>query len=186
MTGSAISAGVIAEVVVAARALLRVESGEDVVLARLAQTALLLAEAFLGAAVIGRPFEDVVTSAAGWRRLVVAPVSAIAGFTGLPADGAPFVLAVGAYAVDIDADGVGWVRVLAAGSAGRVAVAYSAGLALSFEAVPAPIAQGVAMLVAHLFDHRESDVAPPAAVAALWRPYRRMRLGLEVYPGALA
>ncbi len=109
MTGSAISAGVIAEVVVAARALLRVESGEDVVLARLAQTALLLAEAFLGAAVIGRPFEDVVTSAAGWRRLLVAPVNAIAGFTGLPADGAPFVLAVGAYAVDIDADGVGWI-----------------------------------------------------------------------------
>ena len=41
MTGSAISAGVIAEVVVAARALLRVESGEDVVLARLASAALL-------------------------------------------------------------------------------------------------------------------------------------------------
>ncbi len=181
MGGSAISAGVIAEVVVAARALLRVESGEDLVLARLAQTALLLAEAFLGAAVIGRPFEDVVTSAAGWQRLVVAPVSVIAGVTGLPAEGAPFVLAVGAYAVDIDADGVGWVRILAAGSAGRVAVAYSAGLALGFEAVPAPIAQGVAMLVAHLFDHRESDVAPPAAVAALWRPYRRMRLGLEVH-----
>jgi len=186
MGGSAISAGVIAEVVVAARALLRVETGEDAVLARLAQTALLLGEAFLGAAVIGRPFEDVVTSAAGWQRLVVAPVTVIAGVTGLPSEGAPFVLAVGAYAVDIDADGVGWVRILAAGSAGRVAVAYSAGLALSFEGVPAPIAQGVAMLVAHLFDHRESDVAPPAAVAALWRPYRRMRLSAGVHPGALA
>ncbi|KQM53060.1 hypothetical protein ASE69_04530 [Sphingomonas sp. Leaf208] len=181
MGGSAISAGVIAEVVVAARALLRVETGEDLVLSRLASTALLLGEAFLGAAVIVRPFEDVVTSAAGWRRLLVAPVTVISGLTGLPGEGAPFVLAVGAYAVDIDADGVGWVRVLAAGSAGRVAVAYSAGLAVSFEAVPPPIAQGVAMLVAHLFDHRESDVAPPAAVAALWRPYRRMRLGLAVH-----
>ena len=69
--------------VVAARALLRVEIGEDLVLARLAQTALLLAEAFLGAAVIGRPFEDVVTSAAGWQRLVVAPVSAIAVTPGI-------------------------------------------------------------------------------------------------------
>ncbi|MEG3084327.1 hypothetical protein U1707_11795 [Sphingomonas sp. PB2P12] len=186
MTGSAISAGVIAEVVVAARALLRVETGEDAVLARLAQTALLLAEAFLGAAVIVRPFEDVVTGAAGWRRLMVAPVTVIAGVTGLPSEGAPFVLPVGAYAVDIDADGIGWVRILSPGSAGRVAVAYSAGLAASFAAVPAPVAQGVAMLVAHLFDHRESDVAPPAAVAALWRPYRRMRLGPAVYAGALA
>ncbi|RZT57179.1 putative phiE125 gp8 family phage protein [Sphingomonas sp. BK036] len=186
MGGSAISAGVIAEVVVAARALLRVETGEDAVLSRLAQTAVLLAEAFLGAAVIVRPFEDVVTNAAGWQRLMVAPVSVIAGVTGLPAEGAPFVLGVGAYAVDIDADGVGWVRVIAAGSAGRVAVAYSAGLAASFEAVPAPIAQGVAMLVAHLFDHRESDVAPPAAIAALWRPYRRMRLGPAIHLGVSA
>ena len=44
----------------------------------------------------------------------------------------------------------------------------------------APVAQGVAMLAAHLFDHRESDAVPPAAVAALWRPYRRLRLSPEV------
>ena len=49
-----------------------------------------------------------------------------------------------------------------------------------WDAVPAPVAQGVAMLAAHLFDHRESDALPPAAVAALWRPYRRMRLSPEV------
>ena len=53
------------------------------------------------------------------------------------------------------------------------------GAAESWDAVPAPVAQGVAMLAAHLFDHRESDALPPAAVAALWRPYRRMRLSPE-------
>ena len=54
------------------------------------------------------------------------------------------------------------------------------GGAESWEAVPAPLAHGVAMLAAHLFDHRESDAMPPAAVAALWRPYRRVRLIPEV------
>ena len=54
------------------------------------------------------------------------------------------------------------------------------GAAESWDAVPAPVAQGVAMLAAHLFDHRESDALPPAAVAALWRPYRRMRLSPDV------
>ena len=43
--------------------------------------------------------------------------------------------------------------------------------------VPEPIRQGVLRLVAHLFTVRDGDGGePPAAVTALWRPYRRMRL----------
>ena len=43
--------------------------------------------------------------------------------------------------------------------------------------VPEPIRQGVLRLVAHLFTTRDgSDGEPPAAVTALWRPYRRMKL----------
>jgi hypothetical protein len=44
-----------------------------------------------------------------------------------------------------------------------------------WDAVPAPVRQGIAMLVQHLFDDRGGSV-PPAAVAALWRPYRAARL----------
>ena len=39
-----------------------------------------------------------------------------------------------------------------------------------------PWATGVVLLTAHLFDHRGGESAPPAAVTALWRPWRRMRL----------
>jgi hypothetical protein len=43
--------------------------------------------------------------------------------------------------------------------------------------VPEPIRQGVLRLIAHLFTSRDgTDGEPPAAVTALWRPYRRMRL----------
>jgi len=81
------------------------------------------------------------------------------------------------YAVDIDGDGLGWVRVLQRGEAVRVVVRCTAGVAATWEALPAPLAQGAAALIAHLFDDRAGTAQPPASVAALWRPWRRMRLG---------
>src|SRR3546814_18570201 len=51
------------------------------------------------------------------------------GVTGLPAEGAVFALPIGAYGVDIDGNGDGWVRVTASGAAGRVDVTFMAGLA---------------------------------------------------------
>ncbi|WP_380784581.1 head-tail connector protein [Sphingomonas sp. R86521] len=106
MSGS-IPPGVIADAVAAAKLWLRVDSDEGV-LAGLAETAILTAEAFVGRVVVLR--EGGTEGAASWA------------------------------------------------------------------AVPGPIAQGTAMLVAHLFEARSGDVVPPVAVAALWRPYRQVRL----------
>ncbi|QDX27374.1 phage gp6-like head-tail connector protein [Sphingomonas suaedae] len=61
----------------------------------------------------------------------------------------------------------------AAGEA-RVAVSYEAGLADNWAGLPPPVAQGVVLLAAHLFEARGAQ--PPAVVTALWRPWRRMRL----------
>ncbi|KQM64424.1 hypothetical protein ASE75_10690 [Sphingomonas sp. Leaf17] len=173
--GAGVPASAIAEAVVATRAFLRSgETGEDTVLARAAGSAFALAEAFIGAVPIVAMQEDVLTVSGGWQRLARAPVQAIAGVTGLPAGAAPFVLPVGAYAIDIDGTGHGWVRVAAPGDAARVAVAYSAGLAGDWATLPMGIAQGIVMLTAHLVDQRGSGAGPPAAVAALWRPWRRV------------
>lgn len=170
-------AGVVAAAAAAAGAYLRIAEAPDAVLTQGAGTALALAEAFCGQRLIGRACEDAIGVGAGWQRLAQLPVSAILGLTGLPAGGgAPFVLPVEAYAVDIAAGGIGWVRVTAPGAATRVAVRYTAGLAAAWDALPEPVAQGVTLLAAHLFEHREGSAAPPAAVAALWRPFRRMRL----------
>ena len=167
MGGAAMPVGVVAAAATAAGAYLRIGAAPDTVLTQGAGTALALAEAFCGQTLIVRACEDVIGVARDWQRLSALPVRAIAGPVGLP---------VGAYAVDIDAGGVGWVRVTAPGAATRVAVSYTAGLAVDWDALPEPVAQGVVLLAAHLFEHREGDTAPPAAVAALWRPYRRMRL----------
>jgi len=59
-------------------------------------------------------------------------------------------------------------------------VTVEAGLAADWPSLPAPLRQGVAMLAAYLFDSRDGAGAPPAAVTALWRPFRRMRLDARV------
>ncbi|HEX8383370.1 MAG TPA: hypothetical protein VF592_08345 [Sphingomonas sp.] len=161
----------------AAREYLRIAGGqEDAMLGALARAAFALGEQFTGASLVERAFEDVVAASGAWTPLLREPVTAVEGMTGLPVAGAPFVLPAGAYAVEVDAGGRGRVRVTAPGAAARVAVSYRAGLAADWEGLPAGIAHGVVMLIAHLFDARGRDTAPPAAVSALWRPYRRMKL----------
>ncbi|NYT42467.1 phage head-tail connector protein [Sphingomonas sp. R-74633] len=142
----------------AAKAHLRIAgASEDALIEGLAASALALAEAFTGTALIARDFSEDVESKRHWKALTMAPVTEIdAGID---------------VAIDIDTQGLGWVR-----ASGRVTVGYRAGTAAGWGDLPPPIATGVVLLVAHLFDHRENGLAPPAAVSALWRPWRRVRL----------
>jgi hypothetical protein len=87
------------------------------------------------------------------------------------------ILPSSAYSIDIDASGDGWVRTLGPAGASRLRVSGTSGMADDENAVPEPIRQGVLRLVAYMFTARDgSGGEPPAAVTALWRPYRRMRL----------
>ena len=149
-------------------------AAEPALLARTAAAAIALAEGYCGSVLIARGGEEIVPADGGWHALAAVPVTAIDGVTLLTAGDAP---AVDGYAVDIDAEGRGWVRIAAAAGGARAAVAYRAGIAVDWASVPPALAQGVVMLAAHLFENRDGGGDPPAAVAALWRPYRRMRLG---------
>ncbi len=168
MDGTAIPPDVTAGAVAAVKAYLRIEgegarADETGTLTRAAESAVMLAEAYLGRVLIARDFVQVIGGEGDWVRLAASPVSAV---TGVPVgDG---------YAVDLEEDGTAKVRT-PAGSA-RIAVSYRAGTAADWGAVPGAVAQGIVMLAAHLYEDR-SDAVPPAAVAALWRPWRRMRLG---------
>src|SRR3546814_9336588 len=78
-----------------------------------------------------------------WQRLRWTPVSAIMGVTGLPAEGADFALPIGAYGVDIDGNGDGWVRVTASGAAGRADGTLMAGLETDWGGMAGALRQGV-------------------------------------------
>ena len=156
-----------------AQAYVRIETGEEeAVLAGLIRMASALCEAFIGQVVIARPFEVLMTADARWQRIETGPVRSIDRVE-TPDSAA---LPASSYAIDIDANGDGWVRVSSAAGE-RVRVIGTAGMAADQNGVPEPVRQGVLRLVAHLFASRDGDGgAPPAAVTALWRPYRRMRL----------
>ena len=161
----------------AARLHLRITgNAEDALLETQVATALSLCEAFTGQALIVRAWQTVLPAHGAWQRLPAAPVTMIDKVEGLGASGSAFALPAEAYAIDVDAAGEGWVRGSPTIAAGRIRVSYSAGLAADWATLPAPLAQGVVLLAAHLFEARANGGAPPAAVAALWRPWRRVRL----------
>lgn len=162
-----------------AKAYLRLSgSEEDALLAGLVRTASELCESFTRIALVEREVEEAVPATPAWTRLGLAPVRAILSLAEPGEAGEAAVLATGDYAIDIDAAGEGWVRVLRSGGAARVLVRYRAGQAKDWNGVPEPLCQGIVRLAAHLYTHRddESGGAPPAAVTALWLPYRRLRL----------
>jgi uncharacterized phiE125 gp8 family phage protein len=153
-------------------------SEEDALLAGLLRSATELCEAFTGLALIEREVAETLPARREWMRLAHAPVKAILGVAGLGPAGEPSALASGDYAIDIDAAGDGWVRILRAGDASRVLVAYRAGQAADWNGIAEPLRQGIVRMAAHFYAHRdrEDGIGPPAAVTALWLPYRRLRL----------
>ena len=148
-------------------------------LERLIGASLELCEGFTGQLLLEATCEEVLGSANGWMPLATRPVQAIVSVQGLPAEGARFALATDTYAIELDSDGGARVRVTNPGAAGRIAVRFVAGLAPSWNGLPESLRHGVIRLAAHQHRAREgsaADPVPPAAVTALWRPWRRMRL----------
>ncbi|MGN3974438.1 head-tail connector protein [Tsuneonella sp. SYSU-LHT278] len=153
-------------------------STDDAALTALLRTALETCEAFTGSVPIACLCEEILPASADWRSLAARPVVAISGLEGIPAEGGRFTLAPDAYEIELEADGTGRVRVTRQGSAGRVAARFTAGLAPTWELLPESLRHGIVRLAAHHWRVRDTavDTGPPAAIAALWRPWRRMRL----------
>jgi uncharacterized phiE125 gp8 family phage protein len=162
-----------------AKAYLRiVGSDEDMLTVRLLRSAGEHCEQFTGKVLLARTFTETVAATAAWQRLRRSPVRSITAVEGVRPDGLAAALPASGYAIDIDARGEGWVRVLSAGDAARVRVTYSAGLAAAWSGAPEALRHGILRFAAYLYTHRDGAGAgpPPAAVSALWRPWRRLGL----------
>lgn len=160
------------------KAYLRIDrSDEDGVLTGLLRSAAALCERFVGQWLIVREAREIIASGGAWQRLSAGPVVGIDTVEAVEADGSAVALPVEAYAIDIDANGDGWVRSTRADERRVLAVRYQAGMAADMDGLPAALRQGIVRLAAEHFVARGNEsAAPPAVVSALWRPWRRMRL----------
>lgn len=151
-------------------------SDEDALLAGLERAAIDMCEAFTRRILIVRPVEEMLVVSRGWTRLCNSPVRSIDAVGILDAQGTETPLAAASYAVDIDAAGEGWMKLSQPIAEGRVRVSYQAGLANDHGGVPEALRHGVLRLAAHFYADRDAKEgqAPPAAVTALWRPWRRL------------
>jgi uncharacterized phiE125 gp8 family phage protein len=161
-----------------AKAFLRAgDDGEDALIGALIGCAGEMCERFTGRALLPRDIMETVKVSSAWTRLGVAPVRAIALIEAMNPQGEGEALPADAYAIDIDAAGDGWVRMVRADGAKLARISYSAGMAAEPDGLPEALRHGIARLAAHLYTERgEAAKAPPAAVTALWRPWRRLRL----------
>lgn len=152
---------------------------DDAPLQSLLRAALEMCEAFTGQMPLEAMCEEILAASSVWQCLSACPVLSITGIETIAADNTRFALAATDYAIELDADGGARIRVLRQGSAGLVAVRFTAGMALDWASLPDGIRHGILRLAAHNYRQRDQDAlspAPPASVAALWRPWRRLRL----------
>ena len=152
---------------------------DDALLTALLRAALDMCEAFTGLMPLEALCEEVIPARGGWLPLTARPVLAITGVEAVMQDGTRSDLVASDYEFDLDPEGGGRLRLFNRGNATNLAVRFIAGLAPGWTALPEPLRHGIMRLAAHQHRERESSGAapqPPAAVAALWQPWRRMRL----------
>jgi uncharacterized phiE125 gp8 family phage protein len=151
---------------------------EDSALAALIATAVEQCEAYVGAAVLQRAMTEVIVPGAAWQLLLPAPVRVISGVAALAIGGATVPIDPATYEIDIDAEGRGRVRFLVPVLEKRVVVSMEAGLAVTWAGLSESLRHGIVRLVSHyhVYRDRADELGPPAAVAALWRGSRRVRL----------
>ncbi|WP_106639897.1 head-tail connector protein [Allosphingosinicella vermicomposti] len=168
--GQVIEGGALEAALAAVKAYVRVEgTGEDAVLGAMTASAVEMCEAFIGQWLVARDGSEAVERGVRWQRLKARPVVAIMGVE-------PLVM--GAFEIDIDADGCGWVRLLEE-TAEVPRALFRAGMAAEWGGLPEALRHGIVRLAAHLYAARDGagNGAPPAVVTALWRPYRHILFG---------
>jgi uncharacterized phiE125 gp8 family phage protein len=161
------------------RAFLRISvDEEDALLAGFVRAAVEHCEAFTDRALIERSVEELVAVSTIRVRLGVGPVREIESVAAIDEAGGATPLDAEAVSTEIDAAGEGWVRLRRAMEAKRLRVAYRAGMAADWNGIPEMLRHGIVRLAAHHYLRRgeAQDCGVPAAVTALWRPWRRLRL----------
>lgn len=162
-----------------ARGWLRLGStADDAVIAQLVRAATSICEAFIGRWLIVRGGEETLPIGSGAVQLAARPVVAVDTVALLDAAGSETVLGAAQWRAAIARDGTARLTIHSPGDAERVRIAYRAGMAATPNGIPEAIRQGIVRMIQHLHEARDgAGASPPAMIAALWQPWRRLTLG---------
>ena len=134
-------------------------------------------EAFTGITPLASTIEETRDASHEWARLATRPIAQVVGIETLDTDGTRTALGEDEFDLHLAGDGSAQLRLRRGPFASRVVVTLEAGLAPDWASLPDGLRHGILRFAAYL--HREGEQAagePPAAIAALWRPWRTVRL----------
>lgn len=152
---------------------------DDAPLLALLHAAIDMCAAFTGVLPLSCTAEETLPGKACWQVLATRPVTAMTAAERIDAAGGRTALAPEDHAFELDADGSGRFRLLSPVTGDRIAVRFVAGISATWAQLPEALRQGIIRLAAHQHREREGNGAgpiPPASVAALWRPWRQVRI----------
>lgn len=152
-------------------------SADDAQLIALIGAGVEACEAFTGITPLASTIEETHDSSHEWARLATRPITQVTGIELLDADGVRSALGAAEYDLHLAGDGSAQLRLRRGPFVSRVVVTMEAGLAPDWPSLPDGMRHGILRFAAFL--HREGEQAtgePPAAIAALWRPWRTPRL----------
>jgi uncharacterized phiE125 gp8 family phage protein len=157
-------------------------AAEDALLGRLIAAAAQICEAFIGQWVMVRTshWRGVFVEYSRTLALPARPVLGVDSVTLVQDGEADLILPPHEYHIIMDRDGAAEVRVEGRYGRRTARVEYRAGLASNRAEVPEGLRHGMIRMVQHLYETRaapELGSVAPAAVAALWQPWRRVTLG---------
>ena len=152
---------------------------DDSLLEDLLRAALEVCEGFTGLMPLNQICDEVLTASRGPICPATKPVFSLVQLQNITPTGAQRTVAMSDYDFDIDADGRLRIELRTTLEYERLLVRLSAGLASNWNALDPAIRQGIVRLAGYYYRERDDGPqsgSPPASVAALWRPFRTMRL----------
>ncbi|MDJ0979496.1 MAG: hypothetical protein QNI87_13295 [Erythrobacter sp.] len=151
---------------------------EDGLLMDLLGASLALCEAYIGKAPLEQTVEESIPASARATELSSSPVIALLAAEAMDENGNRSILGPEDYSFRIGAPQNASIEILQPINAEAIVVTIRTGIASEWGSVPHALKQGIIRLAAFHYRDREPgrSSTPPASVAALWRPWRAMRI----------
>ena len=155
---------------------------EDSLLVELLHASVALCEAFTGQAPLVQTVEERLATVQGRRPLRSRPIQEFVTLELIAQDGTRSPVPASGFSFVLDDSQGAWLELNRTLEGQAVVVRIAAGIAADWASLPDALKQGVIRMAAYHHRDRDRDSAatrgapPPASVAALWRPWRIMRL----------